>query len=352
MSGGGGSTQSTQTQSLPPWLQGAAQDYLGAAGQVAQLPFQPYNGQRIADLSPTQRYAIQGLGDLAGGTPYMDAAQNQLTQTLNGGFSNPFAQSGVGSGGQYQFNPVSGGANPYQGDNPYLQSAIDRGESDIVRNFTQATAPEITRQMNLAGVLGGSANVNALNNAQHELGNQLTSYENQQRQGAYNTSAQLAESGLNRNLQAGQFNASLGNQAFDSAAQRGLNAGEFNANLGSQSYENERNREMQGLGAATGLYGAQGNALMNALQGGNTERNQYQNLLDSQYQDFQDWRNYPDQRLQLFGSALGPLFGAAPRDTTTNQGLPPTDRVSQGLGIAALGSFLGRGSNGAGSGKP
>jgi hypothetical protein len=377
MSQGGGSTQTTQTQSIPPWLQDAAQGYLGAAGQVAQLPFQPYTGQRVADLSPTQRNAIQGLGDLSGGTPYMDAAQNQLTQTLNGGFSNPYAQQGVGSGGQYnfspvggggqyQFNPLSGGTNQYQGENPYLQSSIDRGEADITRNFNQAVAPEITRQMVLSGNLGGSANVNALNNAQHELGNQLTSFDNQQRQGAYNTSAQLAESGLNRNLQAGQFNANLGNQAFDSAAQRGLNAGqfnanlgnqafdsaaqrglnagEFNANLGSQSYENERNRQMSGLGAASNLFGAQGQGYLNALQGGNTERNQYQNLLDSQYQDFTDWRNYPQQQLGIFGNALAPLFGGAPRSTTTDQGLPPPDRVSQGLGVAALGNFLGRGS--------
>lgn len=347
MSGGGGngSTTTTQTQSLPPWLQGYAENFLNQSQNVANLPYQQYQGQRVADLSPVQTNAIQGLSDLTNGTPSTQAASNMLTQTLNGGFSNPYANQQVSGGGTYQFDPTSGGSNQYVGENPYFQSQLDRGAQDITRNYLNGTSAETTRLFNLGGAFGGSAHQQAIANNQHELGNTLANYENQQRQGQYDRSAQLTESGLNRNLNASQFNANLGNQAFESNAQRGLNAQQFNANLGSGAYENERNRQMGAVSGATGLMGAQGQALLNALQGGGIERNQLQDLLSSQYGDFQDWRNYPAQQLGIFGNSLSSMTGSA-RNTTTNQGLPPPDRVSQGMGILALANMFGRSGGG------
>lgn len=310
MSGGGqASTTQTQTSTIPQWLQDSAQGYLGSAGQVAQLPFVPYNGQRVADLSPTQQQGIQGLSDLASGTPYMDAAQGQITNTLQGNYSNPYASRGV-----------SIGSNPYLGESPYFQSQLDRGASDILRNYQRGTSADTTRMFNLAGAFGGSAHQTAMANNEHELGNTLANYENQARQGQYQYSGNLAESGLNRDL----------------------NAGQFNANLGSSAYENERNRQMGAVSGAQGLYGSQGQAYLNALNGGNTERNQYQQLLDSQYGDFQRWLGYPQQQLDIYGNALGHVIGNSGGQTSTVNQLPPPDRVSQGLGFAALGSMLGR----------
>lgn len=412
MSGGGsGSTQTTQIQSLPPWLTDAAQGYLGAAGQVAQLPYQPYTGQRIADLSPLQQQSIQNIGDLSAGTPSMYAGEQMLTDTLQGNYSNPFASQGVSSGGQYQFSPLSsggqysptqigsggqygfsplsGGSNPYMGDNPYFQSSLDKGLNDITRAYQQGTAAQTDKMFAQAHAFGGSAHQEAMQNNERQLGDTLNNYVNQARQGQYDRSAQLAESGLGRNLQAGQFNAnlgnqafesaanrglqagqlnnqfgqsafenaanrglqagqfntSLGNQAFESAANRGLQAGQFNANLGSQAYENERARMMGAVPASTGLYTAGMSGLGNALNAGNIERQQQQSLLDSAYGDFTDWRNYPNQQLQTYGNALGNVMGRAGGSSTTETPYAPPDRVSQGLGIYALGNAMNRGSS-------
>ena len=344
MSSGGGSTQSTQTQSLPPWLTNAAQGYLGQAQGVAQLPYMQDPNQQVADLSPIQQYGIQGIADLAGGTPYTDAAGSMLTNTLQGNFSNPYGGNQVGSGGMYQPDQVSAGSNQFIGMNPQFQAMRSGALDDIVHNYQTAISPEITRQMNLSGNLGGSADLQARDNAQRELAQQLGRASSQMTLDEYNRSGALQDSQLARGLQAQTFNQSLGNQAYESAAQRGLQAGQFNANLGSNAYEAERNRQMGAVSGASGLYGTQLQGLQGALSAGDLERQQQQALLSSQHQNFLDYRNYPDSRIQLFGQALAPLFGGAPRDTTTNQGLPPPDRVAQGIGAIALGNSLSRGS--------
>lgn len=448
MSGGGnGSTTTTQTQSLPPGLQDAAQGYLGAAGQVSQLPYVPYTGQRVADLSPLQRQSIQNIADLAGGTGSTGAAEDMLTRTLNGGYSNPYASQGVQSGGQYQFSPLYGGSqygfsplygggqfdpsqissggafspssvtpgsNAYIGDSPYFQSTLDKGLNDITRAYRNGTAAQTDSAFANSHAFGGSAYQETVANNERQLGDTLQNYVNNARQGQYDRSANLTESALarglnaqqfndtmgnqafesaaqrglqagqlnnqfgqsafenaaNRNLNAGQFNANLGNQAFESAANRNLNAGQFNANLGNQSFEAAQNRGLQAgqfnanLGSnayeqerarQVGAVGGAGSLYSNLLQGqntalnaGNVERGQQQDLLSSLYNDFLDQRGYPEHQLGVFGNALSPLFGGAPRSSTTEAGLPPNDRVSQGLGMMALANYFGRsGSSGA-----
>lgn len=338
--GGGGSTQTTQTQTIPPWLQGYAENFLGSASNVANLPFVPYNGQRVADLSPLQQQSIQNIADLSGGTPSMQAGADMLTRTLQGGYSNPFAQSNVSGGGQYSFDPINAGSNEFIGMNPQFQAMRQGALDDITNNYQTAIAPEITRIMNLSGNLGGSAHLNAMSNAQRNLAQQLGRASAQMTSDEYNRSGALRSEDLSRGLNAGQFNASLGNTAFENSAQRGLNAGQFNANLGSSAYENERNRQMQGVGASANLYNSLLNGQNMALNAGDVERNQIQSLLNSQYQDFQDWRNYPDSRIGLFGNALSSILGRAGGSTQTNQGLPPRDLVSNGLGIFALANLF------------
>lgn len=311
MSGGGQSTGSqTTTQTMPPWLQDAGQGFLGAASQVAQLPFQPYTGQRVADLSPLQQGAIQGIGNLASGLPSMGSAESMLNQTLQGGFSNPYA-------GQR----VSSGSNPYMGFGPQFNNVLQSGAQDITDAYNRGTSADTTRMFNLAGAFGGSANQQAIANNERELGRTLNNYTSGMMNDQYNRSGQLAESGLGRDL----------------------NAQQFNSTLGSNAYENERNRQMGAVGASTGLYGAYGQGLNNALNAGNVERGQQQDLLNSQYGDFQRWLDYPQQQLGIYGNALGSVLGTAPRTSTTTGQTGASDNVSQGLGIYALANMLGKG---------
>lgn len=342
----GGSNGTTTTSSLPGWIQPYAEGFLGQASNVAQQPYTPYTGQRVADLSPVQQSSIQGLANLAGGTNSMQAADQQLSQTLTGGYQNPYASQGVYGGGQYNFGAVKPGQNQYAGENPYFRESLQRGLSDIGDAYQRTTQADTTRLMNQAGVFGGGAHSRAVSNNQRDLADRMGGFTNSMLNQQFDRSAGLAESDIGRRMSADQFNVGQGASSFENAAQRGLQAGQFNASLGSQGWENERNRQLQAAGAATGLNAGFGQSYLNALNAGDIERRQQQSLLDSQRGDFDEWRGYPEHQLGVFGNALSSMLGGAGRTQTTEG--PGADPVSQGLGLMMLGNGM---SNKGGGGK-
>lgn len=130
MSSGGGA-QTTQSTAPPQWLQDFGRDYLTQQSQASQQPFQNYDGQRVAGLSPMTQFGMQQVGNLAGGTPYTDAAGGMLTQTLQGG-----------------------------GMNPYMTGVADRVTADATRAYNDATG-NVTARFNRPGNFGGSAHETA-----------------------------------------------------------------------------------------------------------------------------------------------------------------------------------------------
>lgn len=239
MSDGGATT--TQTQSIPSWLQSYGQGFLSNAADISSQPYTPYTGQRVADLSPLQQRGLDGLWDPAGGQATGDA-QDMLSATLQGQYGNPYTQ-GVGSGGQYQFGSTQGGENPYGGqDNPHFLESLHRQQQDYTDAYNRGTSADTTRMFNLAGAFGGSAHQDAMANNERGLARGLGDMTNAAYQQQYDRSTSLAESGLNRNQGARQFDASLGNSSFENAANRGIQTGIYNNNLGYNSYESERQR--------------------------------------------------------------------------------------------------------------
>lgn len=131
MSSGGGGNSTTTTQQVPEWLSGAAQGFLQQAGGVSQLPYENYNGPRVANLSPMTRDAMGGYYGMMGGTPYTGAAGDMLTETLRGG-----------------------------GMNPYMDGVADRITADATRAYNDATG-SVTARFNRPGNFAGSAHQDA-----------------------------------------------------------------------------------------------------------------------------------------------------------------------------------------------
>lgn len=351
---------STVTSQPPPWYSDAARGYLQRAGEVAGQDYQPYTGQRVADLSDTTLAGIRGIYDMAQGHPMGNDAVDMTRRTLQGGYSNPFAGQG-GANVSTQRNQFAGMQNPngnvstqrneYAGmDNPHLQTLMGQGRSDIARTYNDATANNLARFRDR----NSSSFQQRQERTDENLARQLGQYEAGMQNEQFNRSAGLEEGFLGRDFAGQQFNAGLGENAInrlmgseesflgrDFAGQQfNSGLGEAAANRGFQGHENERGRQMQGVGAATNLLDTHSRNLMNAVQAGGVERNQMQDLLNSQYGDFNEWRNYPNQQLDVFGNALSRSAGGA-GSTQTRQG-PGPDRVSQGMGALAAANYLGR----------
>ena len=133
----------------------------------------------------------------------------------------------------------------------------------------------------------------------------------------------------------GTFGSSAHQQAqtrADESLARGL--GDSLGQLDYGAYEQGQNRMMSAVPLA---YAGQQNALSAYGQGmnaGGVARGYEQELLNSQYGDWQASQDYPFRQTQFFGDALGRLGGQMGGQTT--QMTPGPDRASQGLGGAAL----------------
>lgn len=57
------------SQGLSPYISGYGTDILGRASALTNLPYTPYGGNRLAEFSPLQRQAFEGIGSLAGYKP-------------------------------------------------------------------------------------------------------------------------------------------------------------------------------------------------------------------------------------------------------------------------------------------
>ena len=84
----------TTEQNLASWAGPYVMDYLSRAQALAQMPYQPYQGQLTAGTSPLQQQAFSGLAALMGGgggygggygQPQMRAQQPQLDEGFGGG---------------------------------------------------------------------------------------------------------------------------------------------------------------------------------------------------------------------------------------------------------------------------
>lgn len=251
----GGSDTTTQSN-FPEWAIPYAQSFLGRSQQVADTPYQAYDGQRVAQQNPYQLGAYNAIASrAANGSPVSSAANGEITKTLNGGYLN---------------------------NNPYMQSMVDQSSQDVLRNYNQAIKPATETAMVRSGSFGNSGLQQLQGSQQGELqrnlGNISTTlrgndYANERgrMQNAVGMSTQIANqdyTDANQLLQAGrgiqgQEQANLDDQygrfteardyQKDQLATLGKGIG---LNYGSSTTGPGSNPWAQGLGAGLAAYGA------------------------------------------------------------------------------------------------
>lgn len=300
-----------------------AQDFLATE-------YKPYEGERVAGMTPLQQQAMGGYGALSmGGPQYSQAAQAYGNLA---GFQAPTAQAAqIGQTPTIQAASLAN-ANIGQYMSPYTNEVINRTQQDIARQ-QQSAQNTLGAEATRAGAFGGSRHGVAEGTLAGEYGRMAGDIAAQQRAQAFQNAQAAAQSDVARQQQAALQQATmqqgtnlqqaaLQQQAALANQQAGLDAAGIQATgaagLGSIAGQ-QLQSQLAGLGAQ--------------MQAGEAGRMLDQARLDVPYQDYLAAMQYP---LTQFGVLTG-TAGAIPTGygTTTN-----TTRTG-GLGpaLGAIGSL-------------
>lgn len=233
MGGGGGGQQTTQS-GPPSWAVPYFQQYLTRAQNLSNQPYQQYGGPTFAGMNQTQQQGLNAITQRAqNGSPINQAAGQELTNTLTGGYLN------------------SG--------NPYMDSLVDKTQGDVIRGYQQSVIPQLDMIAARSGSFGNSGVDQQALNAQRQLVSQLGDISTQIRGGAY-------ENERNRMQSAIGMAPTIANQSYVDANAL-LNAGSYQQQQTQAGYDANRARFEEGRDGQLRQLGILGQALGGANYG-------------------------------------------------------------------------------------
>jgi hypothetical protein len=313
-------TQVTQSQvGFAPEIAPYAQRLLGRAESLFDEPYMQYQPERVAQFTPLQQLSYENAAVM---TPQ---GQLQDATALAG-------QAGLGAiNTGYTYNPfqTKSFTSPQMAESymsPYMQNVVARQQNDANRQAAIAQQAQ-GAQAAKSGAFGGSGDylmrAQAAANLARQKGDimaqgQQAAY--QQGMGQFNAEQAATANAAQLNAQQGQFGAGLGLQGLQTA----LTASNALGNLGNTQYQ-------QGMGI---------NALQN--QYGLQQQAQVQKDLDTRYQDYLNFQNYPYKQIGFMSDILrgapltqtGSALYQAPPSTAQNI-------MSLGLGAAGISKIAG-----------
>jgi len=301
-----------------------AEKLLGTAELYTDLdenPYQQYMKDRQAQFTPLQQQSFENAG-------LMQTAPQLGDATAMAGMA------GLGAlNTQYTFNPYQ--AQQFTGNNvqaymsPYMQNVVERQQADAQRQSDiarQAQGAQAAR----SGAFGGSGDYLMRAQAAGNLARQKGDIQAQGLQNAYQQAMQQFNqsqaqnlAGQQLNAQQQQFGAGLGLQGLQTA----MTGAKTLADIGQTQYG-----QNLGLLDVQNRFGAQ-------------QQQQVQNALNTEYQDFLNYQNYPYKQMGFMSDMIRGLPMSQLSSTMYQQ---PPSMIQQvaGLGITgkALGAFAKGGS--------
>lgn len=211
MGGGGGGGTSRTTQDIPYELKPLAEAYTNKAINLSTQGYQPYQGQRYADLNTTQNLGLGMVQDRAlNGSRTMNNAEGNLNQMMGGA------------------------------TNPYLDAMVNKAQTSVLGTANQAAARS-----------GSFGNSGIAEQAARQMSDVATQMYGQQ----YN-----ADQG--RRLQAVGMAPTFGNAAYQDAQQL-MNAGQVMQDQQQQGldfnygqFQEAQNLPYKQLSAMSGVFGS------------------------------------------------------------------------------------------------
>lgn len=265
--GGGGGGGETTTQSVDPAMMRIYNDVYNTGRTLANQPYIPYTGARVAGFNPDQ---LQGF----------DATRNMFGQSM--GYDPRSALNNLANMSAPSLLDKDIGA--YQ--NPYTQQVVDTTLADLDRSRQMAVSRDQDRAIG-AGAFGGSRSGVLEAETNRAFADQAARTAAGLRQGGFDRATSLAGQDINREVNNRMFQSGLfGSQLADQYKNLGLLA-----NMG---------RQQQGLQQAG---------------------------LDQGYAQFMDARNYPMQQFGFLTGGAG-LFPQTRNSQTTTQ-LSSADQIAR-----------------------
>jgi hypothetical protein len=279
-------------------------------------PYMQYMRDRQAQFTPLQQQSFENAG-------LMQTAPQLGDATAMAGLA------GLGAlNTQYTFNPYQ--TQQFTGNNvqaymsPYMQNVVERQQADAQRQYDiarQAQGAQAAR----SGAFGGSGDFlmraqGAGNLARQKGDIQAKGLQDAytQAMGQFNQSQAQNLAGNQLNAQQQQFGAGLGLQGLQTA----MTGAKSLADIGQTQY-----------GQNLGLLDVQNKF-------GTQQQNQIQNQLNTEYQDFLNYQNYPYKQLGFMSDMIRGL--PLTQQSQTMYAQPPSMlQQAAGLGITgkALGAF-------------
>jgi len=307
-------TQVTQSQvGFAPQIAPYAERLLGRAESLFDEPYMQYQPERVAQFTPLQQLSYE----------------NAAVMTPQGQLQDATAMAGSAGLGalntSYTYNPyqTKSFTSPQMAESymsPYMNNVVARQQQDAVRQAAiaqQAQGAQAAR----SGAFGGSGDylmrAQAAGNLARQQGDILAQGQQaayQQGMNQFNTEQAATQNAAQLNAQQGQFGAGLGLQGLQTA----LTAANALGNLGNTQYQ-------QGMGI---------NALQN--QYGLQQQAQVQKDLDTKYQDYLNFQNYPYKQIGF----MSDILRGAPLTQTGSalyQAPPSTAQNITALGLGAAG---------------
>lgn len=188
MSGSSGGGTTTTKSEPPDYVKPYSVGYLNQASNVANLPYQPYTGARIADFTPSQQLGFgMSQQNAINSAPLADQSNRSLSDTINGNYlnadSNPYLKGAVDTA----LGDVQSKVNSQFSGNNYGSSAheqwlgqnlADRALPIYAQNYQNERGNQMNASMyapnlvntNIASMQAGGGQQQALNQSLNDLG--------------------------------------------------------------------------------------------------------------------------------------------------------------------------------------
>lgn len=316
-----------------PVISPFAEELLGQAQLATDTelnPYQQYMRDRQAQFTPLQQQSFENaglmqtapqLGDATAMAGLAGLGALNTQYTFNPYQTQQFTGTNTlpGYDAQGKFQPGTGSVGQYM--SPYMDTVVARQQSDAQRQG------DISRQMQNAqaarsGSFGGSGNMLANNQLNASIMRQKGDIQAKGLQDAYTQAM-------------GQFNQS---QAQNQAAQQ-LNAQQqqFGAGLGLQGLQTAMTGAKSLADIGQTQYGQNLGLLDVQNKFGTQQQQQVQNALNTEYQDFLNFQNYPYKQMGFMSDMIRGL-PLTQQSSTMFQAPPSMISQAAGLGTAAIGA--------------